>query len=275
MAKTVLHITKFQKNTGGLGSHIDRLKTPKNAHSNLAHLNIDIVIPQGSLQEDISRRISEANISRKIRDNAVRYVGIITSGSHEQMKKIEANGDLHQWAKDNYDFMADKYGKENIIRASLHMDERTPHIHFGIVPITQDKRLSAKSFFNGKVALSQLQDEYALKMATYGLERGVSNEKRKHITTAQYYQYINKNKLTAEKILQNENSKELVEKLTEIADQNTGLHHNQIHLENERQIFQRNEREREKEKQLKRERAAALEKTTRKRDVGKGTSFHF
>ncbi|WP_434780990.1 plasmid recombination protein [Bacillus subtilis] len=29
------------------------------------------------------------------------------------------------------------------------MDEATPHMHVGIVPITEDGRLSAKDFFNG------------------------------------------------------------------------------------------------------------------------------
>ena len=273
MGKTVLHVTKFQKNTGGLGHHIDRIEIPKNADKNLTHLNIEIVKPQGNLQQDIAKRIYEAEIPRKIRDNAVRYVGIIASGSHEQMKKIEDNGDLDQWAMDNYNFMAEKYGKENIIRASLHMDEKTPHIHFGIVPITKDNRLSAKSFFDGKVALRKLQDDYALKMAKYGLERGVPNEKRRHITTKQYYQHINQNELTAEKILSSKNSKELVSKLIEIADNQQDLKHNSIHLENERRIFTESERKREQEKQLERKRIDTLERDARDQKKNNGRNF--
>jgi hypothetical protein len=275
MGKTVLHVTKFQKNTGGLGHHIDRRKIPKNADKNLTHLNIEIVKPQGNLQQDIAKRIYEAEIPRKIRDNAVRYVGIIASGSHKEMKKIEDNGDLDQWAMDNYNFMAEKYGKENIIRASLHMDEKTPHIHFGIVPITKDNRLSAKSFFDGKVALRKLQDDYALKMAKYGLERGVPNEKRRHITTAQYYKHVNSMGLTATKILENENAKELIEKLIEIADNSQSLNHNSIHLENERRIFQESERERELKKQSERKRLDTLERNARDQGRSKNSRLKF
>lgn len=37
-----------------------------------------------------------------------------------------------------YDFLKDRYGKENTISAYVHMDETTPHMHFAFVPVVRD-----------------------------------------------------------------------------------------------------------------------------------------
>lgn len=38
-------------------------------------------------------------------------------------------------------FLTQWVGKENIVSAMVHMDERTPHLHLTFVPLTQDNRL--------------------------------------------------------------------------------------------------------------------------------------
>ena len=47
-----------------------------------------------------------------------------------------------------YDFMCDRYGKENVISAWVHKDETTPHMHFAFVPVVKNEdgseRLCAK-----------------------------------------------------------------------------------------------------------------------------------
>lgn len=50
------------------------------------------------------------------------------------------------------DFVAERYGRENIAYAIVHKDERTPHIHFGVVPVgvsqsTGKLAVSAKAVF--------------------------------------------------------------------------------------------------------------------------------
>lgn len=51
-----------------------------------------------------------------------------------------------------YEFYADKHGKENICYAQVHLDETTPHMHIGIIPIAPNKkgvdRVCAKEVFN-------------------------------------------------------------------------------------------------------------------------------
>lgn len=40
----------------------------------------------------------------------------------------------------SYQFLAKKYGEENVISAYVHMDETTPHMHFAFVPVVYDKK---------------------------------------------------------------------------------------------------------------------------------------
>lgn len=49
--------------------------------------------------------------------------------------------------------MANRYGKENVVSAYVHLDKTAPHIHFSFIPITKDKKkgglkVSAKEVIN-------------------------------------------------------------------------------------------------------------------------------
>ncbi|EEL31223.1 hypothetical protein bcere0019_56360 [Bacillus cereus Rock3-28] len=79
--------------------------------------------------------------------------------------------------------MKERYGEQNIIHAAVHLDEKTPHMHVGMVPVTEEKKLSAKQIFNRKELVS-LQDDFHAHMVEKGfnLKRGVSSDK-KHIET--------------------------------------------------------------------------------------------
>lgn len=56
---------------------------------------------------------------------------------------------------------------------TLHMDERTPHIHCVVVPLTVDGRLSAKEVMGDRRKLSELQDCYGKSCRTNSGFRGV------------------------------------------------------------------------------------------------------
>lgn len=90
-------------------------------------------------------------------------------------------------------FAANRFGAENIIAATVHMDEETPHMHLDFVPLTSDGRLSAKSVLGGRKDMQQLQDEFYEQVGKqFGLERGSradldspdeGERPRKHLTT--------------------------------------------------------------------------------------------
>ena len=124
--------------------------------------------------------------------------------------------EIMRWANTCMDFVYNDLGykKEQILHATLHMDELTPHIHCVVVPLVKklDKRtnterftISKKQYIRDNIHLSELQDVYNLRLreAGFELERGIKGSDRKHIKikefkkTTRYYEdkviTINKN----------------------------------------------------------------------------------
>ena len=190
----VIHCQKGKGSGGGQGYHIDR--DTEHAHTfgqvdpTRRILNREFApdkFTQLSMPEAIAVRIKEGYTSnRAIRADTVRYVDTIMSGSHEQMKELEKNGQITEWAKQSQKLAEDMFGKENIVRFTLHMDERTPHIHCVFVPITEDGRLSAKEILSRK-NLSLVQDRYGEMMKPFGFERGEKGSLAVHDTPKEYY----------------------------------------------------------------------------------------
>jgi len=67
------------------------------------------------------------------------------------------------------DFLSERYGNDNLVGYSLHLDEiteidgkkrRSPHLHVLTTPVTADGRLSHKDFVTGKDTLRIWQREY-------------------------------------------------------------------------------------------------------------------
>lgn len=194
---SVLHINKY-KALGGIGSHIDRRHITANVDPLRSHLNEDfayVFSKEMTLEKSVHNRISEGYTkSRAIRKDAVKALGIIMGGSHERMKEIESDEELFRaWKKANYDFVCSEFGRENIVRFSLHRDEKTPHFHCVVVPITSDGKLSADHFIGTPAKLCAYQDRYAEIMKKFGLLRGIHKEltRREHVTSKDYYKTIN------------------------------------------------------------------------------------
>lgn len=189
-----LHITPY-RGLVRIGGHIDRIHESANVDKSRSHLNEELVpTTRGALQRDVAVRIEEGyQQSRAIRCDARLALGVIMTGSHARMKKIEADPKLfEQWKQANLKFAQEHFGRENIVRFTVHRDEKTPHIHCVFVPVTRDGRLSAKSFVDGKEKLRAYQEAYGKAMKPFGLERGLPSEytQARHHTTAEYYRSI-------------------------------------------------------------------------------------
>lgn len=87
--------------------------------------------------------------------------------------------------QDSYNFLSERYGQDNVISATVHLDERTPHMHFNFVPITDDGRLSAKSVLTRQALIAQQTDFYNFVGKNYGLERGIQGGNKKHLEIAE------------------------------------------------------------------------------------------
>ena len=191
--------------------HIERKIIPKNADPTRTHLNRVLVeYPDGvhGRDEAIAHRLNTADIRRKITHDQVRVVRVVLSGTHEDMMNIQEKGELDEWRNDSIQWLQATFGKDNVVAAHLHMDEKTPHIHAAVVPIvtgerrkakkeqadgkrkyrkkTNSVRLCADDLFN-RQTLVAYHDNYARVMAKYGLQRGVRGSEARHTTTMQYY----------------------------------------------------------------------------------------
>ena len=104
--------------------------------------------------------------------------------------------DIRKWADTCMEFVYKDLGykKEQILHATVHMDEKTPHVHCVcvVVPLIKkfDKRtnterytISKKQFIRDKLHISELQDKYHKRLTDKGfdLERGIKGSDRKHI----------------------------------------------------------------------------------------------
>src|SRR5699024_8605756 len=87
---------------------------------------------------------------------------------------------------ESYKLFSERYGKQNIAYATVHNDEKTPHMHLGVVPMREGK-LQGKNVFN-RQELLWLQDKFPKHMQELGFElkRGEKGSDREHIETAKF-----------------------------------------------------------------------------------------
>ena len=238
MSYAVYHAEKGAVSPGGIGNHIDREPGAKHTyrHADPERINLNEHITVNAhcdktLHIAISDRIKEGYNARNkagelksIRKDAVKYTTHILTGSHEQMKKIEADPNLRKaWITKNLEFVKNEYGEKNIVRFSIHRDEKTLHIHAITVPLTEDGRLSAKELLGDRLAMSQRQDRYAEQMKPFGLNRGQKATGIKHESAREYYsrieeaqETISKNDFKPEKNLLGAYKSESVEEMQNI-----------------------------------------------------------
>jgi len=194
MGFAVFHASKGKSSGSSLGAHIDRdekqKQSFKNADPDRSALNVDFQVAGTGkkLNEAIRTRITEGYKGNKdIRKDAVTHLSLIFTGTHEDMKAIEQDKEkMQKWIERNYNFVIREFGKENIMRFTLHRDERTPHIHAVVVPLTAEGKLTAREVLGGRMAMSARQTRYGQAMAEFGLERGVIGSKAIHNSEGWY-----------------------------------------------------------------------------------------
>ena len=135
---------------------------------------------------------------------------------------------IKKWADTCMEFVYNDLGytKEQILHATLHMDEKTPHIHCVVVPLIRkfDKRtntekwtISKKQYIKDKAHLSELQDKYYQRLIDngFGLERGIKNSDNEHISIKEFKKITNKldNRLEKQNYLMTRDYEKLEEKL--------------------------------------------------------------
>ena len=97
---------------------------------------------------------------------------------------------LKAWEQLSAQWLKDVYG-DNLVRATFHRDESTPHIHAVIVPLNEKGHINAKNYIGGREKLAALQDSYAEAMQPLGLSRGIRGSRVHHEKIQDYYKSVN------------------------------------------------------------------------------------
>ena len=132
------------------------------------------------------------------RSNNVVADELMFTATNEFFKNMDRQ-DIREWADTCMEFVYKDLGytKEQVLHATVHMDEKTPHVHCVVVPLIKkfDKRtnterytISKKQYIRDKIHISELQDKYHKRLTDngYDLERGIKGSDRKHIKIKEY-----------------------------------------------------------------------------------------
>lgn len=126
--------------------------------------------------------------------NAVLVVELMLAASPEW---FAAGGKPGLFANEAMEWAYAKFGKENILTASLHRDEKTPHLQILLTPIVEKKgvaKLRASHYFDGPAKMRDLQTEFAAHVEKLGLRRGIERKPgepiKRHTTLKEYYKLV-------------------------------------------------------------------------------------
>ena len=198
MSYSIVRVSKVKSgtNTTGIQKHVQRENNNyenEDIDHSKTYLNYDLVNANKQNFNNLIDEKIEQNYTgkRKIRTDAIKHIdGLITSDN--DFFDNQTPEDTKQFFEYAKEFLEQEYGKDNLLYATVHMDEKTPHMHYGVVPITDDGRLSAKEVVGNKKALTAFQDRFNeyVNQRGYDLDRGQSRQvtNAKHDQVSRYKQ---------------------------------------------------------------------------------------
>lgn len=164
-----------------------------------SHLNRDYIFRNGELEplikvsdihEELDRRLENAGGTRTLKDGTVKKIGLRSDAKVLRNFIVqldpEHTGTVEQWEQKpeaerqkDLSLMVDTlikdhigglYGKENLLSMTLHMDEKSPHIHLMVTPIDSEGRIRNESFIKNKTAMRKFWDGARTKLRSAGYE---------------------------------------------------------------------------------------------------------
>jgi len=167
-----------------LGRHNERTRETPNADPERREHNVRLA-GSGDWLADAQARLEM--VEGRIRSNAVLGIEHLLTASPEWFERASA-AQVEAWVAHSTAWLHITYGKSNVVASVFHDDERTPHLQALVVPVTDERRLSANAYIGGsRTRLVQLQDSYAAAVADLGLERGVRGSPAEHQAVRDWY----------------------------------------------------------------------------------------
>ena len=197
----ILRFAKYKgPEIGHIEAHNERTKekyaSNPDVDTSRSHLNFHLVTPQRKYRAEAEKQIAEAGC--RTRSDSVRVVEALVTASPEFFKG-KKKAEVKAYFAEALNFIEKYQAKDTIISAVVHMDEETPHMHLCFIPLTADKRLSAKEIVGNKKKLTWWQDEFWKHMVKKypDLERGESASQtgRDHIPPRVFKEAVHLNRL--------------------------------------------------------------------------------
>ena len=200
---------KDRRKITAAAEHNQRLRTQPNIITKKTGLNRVLYNP---LNVDVFKAESLADkIEEKYKDLGVKAtkenvlaMEFLVSASPEFFDNLDPT-DIIEWANEQVDFFKKEF-KENFVHATLHLDEKTPHIH--CVCSTEETKevkyknrhgsgVKVKTILNAnrwnKEFLTELHTKHSLNNVKWGLKRGRAGSGAIHKPVKEHYQEIAKN----------------------------------------------------------------------------------
>lgn len=184
------------------------------------HQNQHLIKTAESIPEAVQKRVEDSGVKIP-RDASVVAQELVLSASPEYFRPAYHRDDpdgwgkydkkkMEKWKDTTMDWLKEKFGEKNLVDVVLHLDERTPHIHAIVLPITEvelkhrrtkeQKKADTpnttytKTKWNrtkvfGLEQHHKMQDEYAKALKPLGLNRGIPKKfsKKQHTEIKEYH----------------------------------------------------------------------------------------
>jgi hypothetical protein len=185
----------MEKRKGGQitvsGRHNDRTQPVPNADPERTHLNRVLYGDDRPTRELVTEVINEHG--GKPRKDAVEAIEVLCKTSpqffaEKDPQKFREKVDA--FVEQAMQFLRDERTGGKLVKAVLHLDEHTPHIHAYKVPVDPEGKLNAKHFMRDREELERMQDIYYEYMKPLGLERGRRRSRATHERIEDFYKAI-------------------------------------------------------------------------------------
>lgn len=159
-------------------------KTNPDIENDKSHLNYDFVNDENIDYNERVKEIIESQKTgtRKTRKDAVLVNELLVTSDRYFFERLDPT-EQKRFFEESFKLFSERYGEQNIAYATVHNDEKTPHLHIGVVPM-RDGKLQGKNVFN-RQELLWMQEKFPEHMQKLGfdLERGEKGSDREHIET--------------------------------------------------------------------------------------------
>lgn len=170
---------KTSGNVGGVLSHMTRSRPTPNADGRENFTMIEPP-PLPEIMQEINMYLP--------RKNAVLAYDLLLTASPEFFDG-KTPEQVKAWAETSLKWACDKFGKNNVKAAVLHLDETqtgSPHIQALVIP-EKDGKLNARYYTGGREKMRNLWTEYAAAVKQYGLKRGREFSPARHKEIKSFY----------------------------------------------------------------------------------------